>query len=449
MSQTPNSALEASAPRRFYFRGYRWAICGALFAITSINYLDRFTMSLLKPQLQQHFHFTQVDYGYIAAAFSAMYAIGYGLCGVLMDGLGVWLGFALTVLVFSLAQMGMAAMTTVVGYMVLQGIMGLAQGANFPGAIKAVGQWFPRKERALTTGIFNAGTSLGVVTAPAIAWLVLGHLPWQSVFVVAGALGFLWLAWWLPRYKDPEKNPQLSAAELQYIRSDTPAAQMHVPWRRLLLHKQTWAYVIGTMMTSPVWWFFLFWIPGFFHDKEHVNLKHMLAPMVIIYGMADLGSIGGGALSSWFLRSGWSLNAARKAAMLICALVVTPVFFTSHVHNVYLASILVGMACAGHQGFSANLFTMASDTMPMGVVGSVVGLGGLVASGISIFVSVGVGWLLHETHNRYWLIFAIASSAYLIALLLIHIINPRWQAANDDFAASGEPPASASGLVSS
>ncbi len=409
---------------------YRWAICAALFLVTTINYMDRFMLSLMAHHLFHTLHFTQVDYGYISAVFGAFYAVGYALCGYFMDAAGIWLGFALTVIIFSGAEMSMTFTTTVAGFMIAQAVLGLAQGANFPGAIKAVGQWFPKKGRALTTGIFNAGTSLGLVAAPLLgAALVALGLSWQWAFMAAGLIGVVWTLWWMLWYKSPETNPRLSADELAYIRSDPPEAPVRVGWATLLAYKQSWSFVLATAMTSPVWWFWLIWIPGFFYKVHHVKILKLILPMLIIYGMADLGSIGGGWLSSYFLTRGWTLSGARKTAMLISALLVVPVFAAAIVSNYLLAAFFIGLAAAGHQGFSANLYTMASDTMPGKVVGSLVGLGGCVASIISAFVSAGVGWFLTETHNQYFLLFAIASSAYLLALLVIQVINPQWQSA--------------------
>jgi len=423
--------LQSKATTRgFRWGGYRWAVCLGLFLVTTINYMSRFMISLLEPDLVKYLHFTTADYGYIAAAFSFTYAIGYALCGWFMDAVGVWLGFAITVALFSGAEMGMAFTTTVLGFIIIQGIMGIAQGANFPGAIKAVALWFPKKERALTTGIFNAGTSLGVVAAPVLVSLTVARFGWQSGFVSAGLVGILWVAWWLWRYRDPDKNPRLTSEELAYIRSDAPEKPHKIRWITLLKYRQSWAFIIATMLTSPVWWFWLIWIPSFLNGKFKIHIKHMILPMVIIYGLADLGSIAGGSLSSWLIARGWSLNASRKTAMLICALLVVPVFAAALVHNYLLAAAFIGLACAGHQGFSANLFTMASDTMPSKVVGSLVGLGGFVASLISTGVSAGVGWFLTVSHNEYFGLFAIASSAYLVALLIIHVFLPRWQSAH-------------------
>lgn len=426
-SQTRSPEVFSGGARR---GRYRWAICAALFLVTTINYMDRFMISIMQPNLTNQLHFTLVQYGYISSVFSAFYALGYALCGYFMDAAGVWLGFALTVIIFSGAEMGMTFATTVLGFEIIQAVLGLAQGANFPGAIKAVGQWFPKKERALTTGIFNAGTSLGLVAAPLlVAGLAAVGLGWQWGFLCAGVIGLVWTAWWLVWYKAPEKNPRLSPAELAYIQSDPPERPVRVRWGTLLAYKQSWAFVLATAMTSPVWWFWLFWIPGFFNKVHHVKILKLALPMVIIYGLADLGSIGGGWLSSYFLARGWTISSARKTAMLISALLVVPVFAAAMVSNYLLAAFFIGLAAAGHQGFSANLYTMASDTMPGKVVGSLVGLGGCVASGIGAFVSIGVGWFLTETHNQYFILFAIASSAYLLALLVIQIINPRWQSA--------------------
>lgn len=396
-------------------------------------------VSLLEPDLHKYLHFSTLDYGYTAAAFSFTYAIGYVLCGWFMDAVGVWLGFAVTVVIFSAAEMGMAFSSTVLAFIVIQGIMGVAQGANFPGAIKAVAQWFPRKERALTTGLFNAGTSIGVVAAPILVSLTVARFGWQSGFVTAGLVGIVWAAWWLWRYRDPDKNPHVTSGELAYIRSDASEKPNKIRWANLLKFRQSWAFIIATVFTSPVWWFWLFWIPGFLNEKFHIHIKQMILPMVVIYGMADLGSIGGGWLSSWLIARGWSLNAGRKTTMLICSLLVVPVFAAAWVNNYLLASIFIGLACAGHQGFSANLYTMASDTMPGKVVGSLVGLGGFVASLVSVYVSVGVGWFLKVTHDQYIALFFIASGAYLAALLVIHLFIPRWESAAEVMGNIGTP----------
>ncbi len=431
MTQSKISEPEPAQIGGFKWRGYRWAVCLGLFLITTINYMDRFMISLMEPNLRKYFHFSQIDYGNIAAVFSLTYAVGYALCGWFMDAVGVWIGFAITVVVFSGAEMGMALATTVLGYMIIQGIMGLAQGANFPGAIKAVAQWFPKKERAFTTGVFNAGTSLGVVAAPIIVGLTASQFGWQSGFITAGLVGLVWVAWWLWRYRDPDNNPRLTSDELAYIRSDASEKPHKIRWITLLQYKQSWAFVIATMLTSPVWWFWLFWIPDFLNRKFSIHIKHMILPMLIIYGMADIGSIGGGWLSSWLIARGWSLNASRKTAMLISGLLVVPVFAAAWASNYLIAALFIGFACAGHQGFSANLYTMASDTMPGKVVASLVGVGGFAASIISMFVSAGVGWFLDVTHNHYIVLFLIASAAYLVALLVIHLLNPRWQAVHE------------------
>jgi ACS family hexuronate transporter-like MFS transporter len=429
-----NSATDAPEVvdhRRFRLRGYRWVICAAIFIIISFNYIDRFVLSELQPTLHSQLHIGDIGYGQIVAAFAATFGLGYALCGWFMDKVGIRLGFLIIVVAFSLAEAAMALANGVMGFVIANALLGLTQAATFPGAIKAIGQWFPQKERALVIGIANGATSVGVILAPILVSLSIAWFGWRGAFVVAGSLGLLWVVWWGLRYRDPASNPHLSQAELDYIGNNKAAPEPHIPWVALLGYRQSWAYIIAVAMTGPIWWFYLAWIPNFFNKQHHLNIKGMILPVLIIYGLADAGSVFGGWLSSWLLAGGWSANAARKTAMLVCALCVMPVFIAARCDNLWLAALLLGLATGGHQGFSSNIYAMACDTMPGKVLGSLVGLGGLVGSGISAFAALAVGWLLHVTHNSYTLLFAIPSLAYLATLLVIHLINPQWLTAQN------------------
>jgi ACS family hexuronate transporter-like MFS transporter len=357
-------------------------------------------------------------------AFQLAYAAGYLFGGRVMDLVGVRTGYALAVALWSLAAMGHAWARSVAGFCAARLALGLAEGGNFPAAIKAVTEWFPREERALATGIFNSGTNVGALITPLLVpWLAVNY-GWPSAFLVTGALGFVWLIAWGLLYHTPDAHPSLSAAELAHIRRDPPDPPVKMSWVSLLRRRQTWAFVVGMLLSGPVWWFYLYWIPDFLHKQHGLNLLQLGPPLVVIYLMTDVGSVGGGWLSSWLIRRGWSVNGARKFAMLICALCVVPVFAAAKVSGLWTATLLIGIAASAHQGFSANLYTMVSDTAPRQVVSSIVGIGGMAAAVGGMFVAKLAGYILEWTGN-YLPLFIMASGAYLVALLVIHLINPR------------------------
>ena len=426
----------------------RWSICGLLFFATTLNYIDRQVIGILKPDLAEQLGWNEIDYSNIVFAFQIAYAIGYAGAGRLIDRLGVRLGYALAVLFWSLAAMAHALSRfippeaklggwipwapnwllvvpmTVLGFSAARFALGLAEGGNFPAAVKTVSMWFPKKERALATGIFNAGSNVGALVAPLLVpWLTKAY-GWPMAFLATGALGFAWLAFWWPFYQDPEKHSRISPAELAYIRSDPPDPVVKIPWLSLLRYRQTWAFVVGMALSGWVWWFYLFWVPGFLNEQYELNLLKMGPPLVTIYLMTDVGSIGGGWLSSRLLKRGWSVNAARKTAMLVCALCVVPVFAASSVSNLWVATVLIGLAASAHQGFSANLYTLVSDTAPRKVVSSIVGIGGMAAAITGMFSAKFIGYILEWT-GEYRVLFLMAAFAYLVNLLIIHVLNPR------------------------
>lgn len=402
---------------------YRWVICALLFFATSVNYIDRQIIGILAPTLKSELGWNEIDYSNIVFSFQLAYAIGLITIGRIIDWLGVKRGYAIAVFFWSLAAMLHAGMRGVTGFCAARFALGLSEAGNFPSAIKCVAEWFPKKERALVTGIFNAGTNVGATVAPIIVpWLTLNY-GWQWAFIITGALGFIWLFFWIPVYRQPEKHPRVSKAELAYIQSDPPDPEVKIPWSALLKHRQTWAFTIGKFMTDPAWWLYLFWVPDFLKKNYQVDLKEVWLPLVIIYVIADFGSIGGGWLSSYFIKSGWSVNRARKTAMLICATCVVPIVFVTQFKSTWSAVALIGLAAAAHQGWSANLFTTVSDMFPRKAVGSVVGIGGMAGAVGGMFIAKLAGYVLEWT-GSYWSLFVIAGSVYLIALGIIQMLAP-------------------------
>jgi ACS family hexuronate transporter-like MFS transporter len=408
---------------------YRWVICALLFFAATINYIDRQVIGILKPTLQTEIGWTEIEYSWIVFAFQAAYAIGLLVVGGLMDKFGTRKGFSLAIIFWSIAAMGHALARSVMGFSVARFFLGLGEAGNFPASIKTVAEWFPKKERAFATGIFNSGTNIGALVTPLLVpWITLTW-GWRWAFILTGAIGFLWLIFWLVFYRKPEEHPKLSKAELAYIQSDPPEPTVKIPWLKLLPHRQTWAFALGKFLTDPIWWVYLFWLPDFLNKRHGLSLKDFGLPLVVIYLIADIGSIGGGWLSSALIKRGWSINRGRKTAMLICAICVVPIVFASQTSNLWVAVTLIGLAAAAHQGWSANIFTIASDTFPRQAVGSVVGIGGMAGAVGGMLIARLVGEILERT-GSYVPIFIMAGSAYLVALLVIHLLAPRLEPAN-------------------
>ena len=424
----------------------RWLICALLFFAAAINYIDRQVIGILKPTLQEQFHFDEQDYAAIVFTFQAAYAIGLLLSGRIMDRIGVRRGFALAVVVWSIGAVMHGAADwlpwlriptlsidppavvflggATAGLALSRLVLGLGEAGNFPASIKAVAEWFPKKERALATGIFNSGTNIGALVTPLVVpWITLAY-GWQWAFVITGVLGFGWVIWWFVSYRDPDTHPGVNAAELAIIQSDPVEKTAAIPWSRLLPHRQTWAFAAGKFLTDPIWWLYLFWVPDFLKRNHDLDLKTMGLPLVVIYLVADVGSIGGGWLSSHLIKRGWSTNAARKTAMLVCALAVVPMLAAAQVKSLWMAVALVSIAAAAHQGWSANLFTLVSDMFPKRAVGSVVGIGGMAGSVGGMLIALVVGAILQKT-GSYVPIFVMAASAYLVALVIIQLLVPQ------------------------
>jgi ACS family hexuronate transporter-like MFS transporter len=428
--QAPATPPADAAPRIGH---YRWVICALLFFASTINYVDRQVIGILEKDLRVIIGWTPVDYGNIVAAFNAAYALGLLVSGRLIDRFGTKIGYAVAIVVWSLAGMAAALARTPFGFGVARAALGIGEAANFPAAIKTVAEWFPKRERALTTGIFNAGTNVGAIVAPlTVPWIFI-NWGWQWAFVLTGALGFIWLLFWLPVYRRPTEHPKLSVAELAYIQSDPPdPPATKIPWIQLVPHRQTTAFAIGKFMTDPVWWFYLYWIPSFLREKHGLELSTVGLPLITIYLIADLGSVGGGWLSSSYIKRGWSINRARKITMLICAIAVLPIVFMPYVGNLWLAVLLFGLAAAAHQGWSANIFTTSSDMFPRRAVGSVVGIGGMAGAIGGAIMAVTTGVVLDRTGGNYMLIFFAVGPAYLVALGIIHLLAPKLQPVDED-----------------
>jgi MFS transporter, ACS family, aldohexuronate transporter len=407
----------------------RWYICALLFFAATINYLDRQVIATLKPTLQQAGIWDDIGYSWVVFSFQTAYAIGLLLAGRVMDWLGTRKGFSLSVIFWSIAAMGHALASTVMGFSFWRFALGLGEAGNFPASIKTVAEWFPKKERALATGIFNAGTNVGILVAAAVVPPITLAFGWEWTFVVTGLVGFLWLVVWLAIYRRPEEHARLSSEERAHIQSDPPDKDARVPWARLFPHRQTWAFAIGKFMTDPIWWIYLFWLPDFLNKNYGIDLKSIGLPLIIVYLIADVGSVAGGWLSSTLIKRGWSVNGARKTAMLICAISVVPVVFAANASNVWVAVLLVGLAAAAHQGWSANLFTTTSDMFPRKAVGSIVGIGGMAGAVGGMLISKIVGYILQWT-GSYVPIFIIAGSTYLVALLIFQLLTPKLEPAD-------------------
>ena len=410
---------------------HRWVVCALLFAATTINYIDRQVIGLLKPTLTAEFGLTELDYANAVFAFQAAYAIGLVSMGRLIDKVGVKWGYALAVAFWSAAGMAHAAATGLAGLIAARFALGIGEAGNFPAAVRTTADWFPKKERALAVGIFNSGSNVGAIITPLmVAYIVVTlGLGWQAAFLITGALGFVWLAVWLWLYRPLAEQPRVNEAERAHILSDPIEADMPIKWSTLVRHRQTWAFAIGKFMTDPIWWFFLFWLPDFFGKNYGLDLKTFGPPLIAIYLLADVGSIGGGWLSSRLIARGWSVNAGRKTAMLVCAACVLPVSLAVYAENLPVAVAIIGLAAAAHQGWSANLFTLASDVMPRRAVGSVVGFGGMAGAVGGMLMAQYVGAML-EGAGSYTPIFLAIGSVYLIALLIIHLILPRLEPAD-------------------
>lgn len=414
---------------------YRWTVCSLLFFATTINYMDRQVIGLLEPTLKHDFGWNDTTFGTINGIFQFFYAAGLLIFGAIIDRVGTKVGYAFSIIGWSLSAMGHGLAKSTTGFTIARSALGLSEAGNFPSAIKAVAEWFPKKERALATGIFNSGANIGAVVAPIMVPLILVAYGWQMAFIVTGALGMIWLVFWWLMYEVPSRKKNLTKAEFDHIHSDDgeteSATGNKVPWRRLLAVRQTWAFVFGKFLTDPVWWFYLFWLNGYFHDVFHQDTKKITWPLVVIYSCTTVGSIGGGYLSGYLIRKGWPIYKARKRVMLIFALCVVPVVLAGFLKDMWLITAVIGLAAAAHQAWSANIFTTASDMFPKKAVSSITGIGGMAGSIGGIIFQPSVGLLLDHFSKQndktlgYTIIFLICGFAYLLAWFVMHLFAPK------------------------
>jgi ACS family hexuronate transporter-like MFS transporter len=385
--------------------------------------MDRQVLGILAPDLQKTIGWNELQYGYLVTAFQTAYAIGILCMGPIIDRIGTRLGYALAVTIWSLSAMGTSLAHSVFGFGFARFMLGLGESGNFPAGIKTVAEWFPAKERAFATGLFNSGTNVGAIIAPLTVPYIAIHMGWRWAFIFTGFFSATWIVIWLNTYRRPHEHKRVSSSELSYIQGDGAESTVRIPWSQLLPHRQTWAFAIGKFMTDPIWWFFLFWLPKFFNSEHGITLSKIGPPLVVIYLMSDFGSIAGGWASSRLIKRGWTANRARKTVMLCCAIAVTPIISATRINSLWLAVAVISLATAAHQGWSANMFTLASDMFPQRAVGSVVGIGGFGGAVGGMLIGGFTGLLLQWT-GSYLPIFVIAGSVYLIALLIIQILVP-------------------------
>jgi ACS family hexuronate transporter-like MFS transporter len=424
---------------------YRWTICGLVFFATTINYLDRAVISLLKPYLEKAFNWNAGDYANIEIAFKLAYAAGMVGVGRIIDRLGTKLGYALSTALWSLAAMGHALVSSTFGFGVARAFLGVTEAGNFPAAIKTTAEWFPQRERALATGIFNSGSNVGAIVAPLSVPLIAESIGWQWAFIITGALGFIWLVLWYLIYDTPANSKRLSKAEFDYINADIPVGlpeegvteeKPKASWGKLLSFRQTWAFVIGKFITDPIWWFYLFWLPDFLGKQYNLKGTAIALPVAAVYILSSIGSVGGGYIPLGFIKRGMPAFQARKRTMLLIAFCVFPIVFAQWLGqiNMWLAVLVIGIAAAAHQAWSANIFTTVSDMFPKRTVGSVTGIGGMAGGlgGIALSALVqkrmfvyyeGIGQL----DKAYYIMFFICGAAYLLAWVLMFSLVPRME----------------------
>lgn len=419
---------------------YRWTICSLIFFATTINYLDRQVISLLKSVFTEELHWDDGDYSNVEIAFKFFYAFGMLGAGRIIDKLGTKIGYALSTGLWSIAAVCHAFATSVFSFAVVRSFLGLTEAGNFPAAIKTVAEWFPKKERALATGIFNSGTNLGAIIAPLTVPFIAVAWGWKWAFILTGMIGFIWLIFWFIFYEIPKKQKRLSADELLYIESDkdetaeAEKAGEKISWGKLLSYKQTWAFAVGKFLTDPVWWFYLFWLPDFLESQYHLTLTQIAVPVAVVYMLSTIGSIWGGWLPLSFIKKGWPVFKARKTSMLIFAFLVVPILFAQIAGdvNMWLAVLIIGLAAAAHQAWSANIFTTVSDMFPKSATASVTGIGGMFGGlgGILLTLLVQKNMFVYyrsidKIEIAYYIMFAVCAGAYLLAWVIMQLLVPK------------------------
>lgn len=403
---------------------YRWGIVALLFMATVINYVDRQMIGVLKPTLSSDLHWTETDFANVIFFFQLAYAIGYIGFGRIVDVIGARMGYAVAFVIWQVAHIAHGGAYSVTQFAMARFGLGVGEAGNFPAGIKAVTEWFPAKERAFAIGVFNAGANVGAIITPLAVPLLTVAYGWRMAFVVTGVVSLVWLVAWLIFYRSPREHRKVSSGELAWIEQDPADPVQPLPWRRLIAKRETWAYALGKFCIDPIWWFFLFWLPGYLGTRYDLDLLSFGPPLVAIYLLSDLGSVAGGWLSSRLIARGRSVNYARKVTMLLCAFAVLPVLFAQSIDNLWVAVLVIGIATAAHQAFSANLYTLPSDLFPRAAVGSVVGIGGTVGAVGGMLMAKYAGYVL-DGIGSYAPLFFVAGSAYFVALALVHLLSPR------------------------
>ncbi|MEG3085107.1 MFS transporter [Sphingomonas sp. PB2P12] len=403
----------------------RWIVCALLFAAVVLSYIDRLVLPTLKPDLQARYGWSETGYADLAIWFQAAYGLSYVVFGRLIDRVGARVGYAVAVALWTIGHVAHIFFTSTGGMILARIPLALGEAGTFPAAIAATNEWFPRRERALAIGIFNAGSNVGAILTPLLVPIIAVTMGWRWAFILTGLLTVVWLVAWLGFYRSPREHPKVTPEELAYIESEPAEPGRPVAWKTLLRQRQTWAYMLGRFLIDPVWWTFLFWLPDFFNKQYGVTMLAFGPPLIAVYLLADVGSVAGGWFSSRLIGRGYSVNRARKTAMFACALCAVPIAFATQVPNMWWAVLMIGLACAGHQGFSANLYALPGDLLPRWATGSVVGLGGLSGAVGGMLMAKFAGSIL-ETVGSYQPIFIVAACAYLVALAVVHLIVPRY-----------------------
>lgn len=421
---------------------YRWTICGLVFFATTINYLDRQVISLLKSTLSEELNWNDGDYANIEIAFKLFYAFGMLGAGRLVDKLGTKIGYAVATTLWSIAAVAHALVNTVFGFALVRSALGITEAGNFPAAIKTVAEWFPKRERAFATGIFNSGTNFGAIVAPLSVPFIAAEMGWQWAFIITGMLGFVWLILWLVFYEVPSKSPKLTKAEYDYIHSDAAEVladkndvnKPQVSWFKLLSYRQTWAFALGKLLTDPIWWFYLFWLPDFLQSQYKLTGTQIAIPVAVVYTLSTFGSVLGGYLPMYLIKAGWPVFRARKTSMLIYAICVSPIIFSQILGSIdmWYAVCVIGFAAAAHQAWSANIFTTVSDMFPKYTTASVTGIGGMFGAlgGILLSALVQKNMFVYyrsinQIETAYYIMFFVCGAAYVLAWTIMHFLVPK------------------------
>jgi ACS family hexuronate transporter-like MFS transporter len=434
MAVVPPPTTESTSARTLSYESeydkrmtqFRWVILGLVFLGTAVNYMDRLVLGVLAPDLKHRFAISDESYGNIQAAFALSYAVGQLVAGRVLDRIGTKVGYAIALFGWSVASILHMFARTPLGFGAARTMLGVCESPNYPAAVKVMSEWFPKRERAIGMGVINAGTLLGAVLVPLLVPPLVVHFGWKSAFFVTGSVGLIWLFLWLPIYGQPRDSSRVSRRELELIESDPPETTIKVPWLMLLAYPQSWAFIIGKFITDPLWWFYMTWFPNFLNKQYNLTTSQLMWPLIAVYGIASVGSMIGGFISSIMLKRGFSVNASRKTAMLVCALAVLPVVFAANVSSLWISVLLMGLATAAHQGFSSNLYTLVPDMFPKHACGSVAGMGGSAGYfGATLFSSL-TGLIIGRwTNQNYTFLFVMAGTGYLVAFIIIQLLAPK------------------------